>query len=174
MNYQFEGTESAESKIAIIKRGLKQYFARPEGVDPEDCIGMHIFRTLGVKAKTQILTVFPLTHPQEQFDIFEIDKIDAIGDSPIGDALEEAGDSLPSVVGRTGRIKLISDGNWNFGIDPLKVLDTIKSKKIKVDVLQVGKRANRKLLQTLSSGTGGGHSEVLSTIDVVSGLKTNL
>jgi hypothetical protein len=35
MNFQFEGTESAESKIAIIKRGLKQYFARPEGVDPE-------------------------------------------------------------------------------------------------------------------------------------------
>jgi hypothetical protein len=135
---------------------------------------MRIFRTLGFKAKTQILTVFPLTHPQQQFDIFEIDQIDAIGDSPIGDALKESGDSLPSVVGRVGRIKLISDGNWNFGIDPLKVLDMIKRKKIKVDVLQVGKIANKKLLQILSSETGGGHSDVLSTIDVVSGLKTNL
>jgi hypothetical protein len=43
-----------------------------------------------------------------------------------------------------------------------------------VDVLQVGKIADKKLLQILSSETGGGHSDVLSTIDVVSGLKTNL
>jgi len=154
-------------KIDIVKRGLKQFCLEhwPEMYyDRPLRMGIVIFRQTGLPATPYFEQLVPLFPTPPVLEVYRIDKIKVRGSSPLYEALKYASTVMRGSTRPVRRVKLIGDGE-NDGRDPMKEVDEVAAKGIRVDCVEVSEEAS-KLMTEVAARTGGKHSLVDTSRDI--------
>jgi len=114
-------------------------------------IGLVIFQT-------QARKVCQLTNDVNKLES-EISKLEADGNTAMGDAIKVATDILKSDTrpGTSKTILLMTDGRSNEGIDPITATKEVKQYKIIIYTVGYGDDADITILEKIASTTGGEH-----------------
>ncbi len=158
---------SGRTKLAVAKDVLSDLVSQvPEDVRGALWIYGHRYpQDPKEKSCRDIEQVFPLDPVDVGAYRQTIQGIDAIGYTPIADALQKAAEDLPPGDNQSNSIILVSDGKETCGGDPCALAAALKSSDADVTIHVVGYAVDeetREQLQCIASASGGTYSDATS------------
>ena len=141
-----------EPKIDIAKKALTQYFERREGLDNDDQLGMVVYPWNNMMA----YLLYPMFHASVKPFTSRINELKAKGPSPMGEGLRLALDTTAKTLCNDCLITLIHDGEYNQGINPVEVAQTIMERQIRFEKIylgDIGKTFSNRVISALDEKT---------------------
>lgn len=148
-----------ESRIAIAKKAMAQAL----GDAPKDMrLGLLMYGHRRGKDCKDIELVAPIGADDAAVINRRIQAVDAIGETPIAEALRQAARSFAALKGQSNSIVLVTDGIEECGGDPCAAAREIKASGLDIKAHVVGftlTDQQRKLVQCIPDLTGGKYFE---------------
>lgn len=163
-----EGIEWAGgSKLELAKDSLIRLFRAPDSFEPADTIWVLSFRAPYLnRPEVEVLVEgvrgSKASSSSSASAIAAIEAIEAEGGTPMGRALAEALGLMDSDIRQNKGIVVITDGFSRIEEDPRLYIHEALLKRVRIDVVGIGKTAGTEELVSLAEKTGGRFWRALS------------
>ena len=150
MNAELPG--AGKTKLAVAKDVMGKIFPKiPSNVNGALWVYGHRYpQKPQNKSCLDIENVFPLGQVNARAYIQKINKISAIGYTPIAESIKKASKTFPSKENQYNTIILISDGEETCGGDPCKTAERLKDNQSAITIHVVGYDVNKKTKEQLN------------------------